>query len=63
MGCRLRAGRVTIELDPDTIEGMSLDTRDRVTAEVAAAWLRIGIDQPVTIDRYRQGSAFLRIGS
>jgi uncharacterized protein len=61
--CRLRAGRVTIELDPDTIDGLSRDTRDRIIADVTAAWLRIGIDHPVTIDRYRQGSAFLRVGS
>lgn len=60
--CRLRAGRVSIELDTDTIDFMSDETRERITAEVAAAWQQIGIDHPVSIDRYRQGSAFLRIG-
>ena len=61
--CRIRAGRVAIELDPAAIRRIPVSVRDRICADVAGAMASVGIDLPVTIDPYQMGSAFLRVRS
>jgi len=61
--CRIRAGHVALELDPQTIRTMPIAVRNRVCDAAAARWRGVGVDLPVSIDSYRMGSAFLRVTS
>jgi len=59
--CRLRADRVSIELDGELLERLPSADRDRIAADVGRLWHEAGIDLPVRFEPYRRGSAFLRV--
>jgi uncharacterized protein len=57
--CRLRAGRIVVELDEATLTALSGAQRLDVQHLARAAWAG-RTDWPVTLSAYRRGSAFLR---
>jgi uncharacterized protein len=59
--CRLRAGRIVVELDEATLVALSAAQRQKVHDVVRAAWANHD-DLPVSLAPYRRGSAFLRLG-
>lgn len=59
--CRLRRERITVELDPGTLDRLDDAERARVRERVARRWSGIGIEHPVELAPYRMGSAFLRV--
>ncbi|MBL26328.1 MAG: adenine nucleotide alpha hydrolase [Rhodospirillaceae bacterium] len=61
--CRVRRDVVVIELDSDTLAGLSESGQEAVTAEVARMFRAEGDRRPVTLAAYRMGSAFLRDGA
>ena len=61
--CRLRFDRISIELDPTTLEVLTPSDLDRLGAEVATRWQLAGVNRPVRFEPYRRGSAFLRVVS
>jgi uncharacterized protein len=58
--CRVRAGRVVIELDAPTLAAMDDAATAALTAEIAALGDEAGVSAPVSFAAYRTGSAFLR---
>lgn len=58
--CRVRQGRIAIELDADTLERLTPRQRQALARRVAALFQPIGLAQPVGFARYRMGSAFVR---
>ena len=58
--CRVRAGRVVLELDPDSLRRLDALSRSRLGERVAALMAAADIRDPVSFAAYRTGSAFLR---
>jgi uncharacterized protein len=61
--CRVRAGRVMIELDDDTLGRLAEDQVHTIRRDVADRWRQRGFERPVDIESYRRGSAFLRVAA
>jgi uncharacterized protein len=59
--CRLRADRISVELDETTLAALSETEKQEVQSVVRASWADHG-DRPVALAPYRRGSAFLRLG-
>ncbi|WP_051574938.1 potassium ABC transporter ATPase [Mycobacterium sp. URHB0044] len=57
--CRVRAGRVVVELDEATLDQLGSADRQRILTEVANRWERGGHPRHVDLAPYRRGSAFL----
>jgi uncharacterized protein len=57
--CRVRAGRVVVELDEETLRDLDDVSRQRIVDDVAERWRRGGRPQPVELAPYRRGSAFV----
>ena len=58
--CRVRAGRVVLELDRASLERLDEGDRTRLAAQVAGLMTRARVGDPVSFAPYRTGSAFLR---
>ncbi|MGH2937430.1 MAG: adenine nucleotide alpha hydrolase [Solirubrobacterales bacterium] len=58
--CRVRAGRVVVELDEAALGALDETERSRIVDEVAERWRRGARSLPVELSPYRRGSAFLR---
>src|SRR5437867_5197333 len=61
--CRVRAGRVVVELDEDTLQALEPAARRRIGVDVAERWRRRGRPCPVELAPYRRGSAFVHSGN
>jgi uncharacterized protein len=61
--CRVRAGRVVVELDEATLGALDESERRQIVGEVAERWRHRGRSLPVELSSYRRGSAFLRAGA
>jgi uncharacterized protein len=59
--CRLRRDGVVVELDGLTLERLSPGEREHWCARVSEIWREAGHAQPVRLEAYRMGSAFLRV--
>jgi uncharacterized protein len=59
--CRVRAGRVVVELDDDTLDALPNSELLAIRGRVAQHWSDHGLDRPVDIESYTRGSAFLRV--
>jgi pyridinium-3,5-biscarboxylic acid mononucleotide sulfurtransferase len=57
--CRVRAGRVVVEIDEATLHGLSPFDQQRIIGDVAQRWRRRGNPRPVELAPYRRGSAFV----
>jgi uncharacterized protein len=57
--CRVRAGRVVVELDEATLQRLGSVDRHRILTDVANRWKRGGHPRRVDLAPYRRGSAFL----
>src|SRR5207248_2731862 len=57
--CRVRAGRVVIELDEETLASLDGAARQRLLGDVAERWRRRGRPCRVELAPYRRGSAFV----
>lgn len=57
--CRVRAGRVVVEIDETTLTGLGPFEQQRIIADVAQRWRRHGRPQRVELAPYRRGSAFV----
>lgn len=57
--CRVRAGRVVVEIDEATLHGLDPFEQQRIIGDVAQRWRRRGNPQPVELAPYRRGSAFV----
>jgi pyridinium-3,5-biscarboxylic acid mononucleotide sulfurtransferase len=57
--CRVRAGRVVVELDEATLHQLGAVDRQRILTEVANRWQRGGHPRHVELAAYQRGSAFL----
>ncbi len=58
--CRVRAGRIVVELDPAALEALDHERAERLGAELAALGRASGLPGPVEFAPYRNGSAFIR---
>jgi uncharacterized protein len=58
--CRVRAGRVVLELDAAALERLDAGARDTLAARVAGLMAAAEVRDPVSFAPYRTGSAFLR---
>ena len=58
--CRVRDGRIVIEIDATALATLDEATREVVRGDVAGLLGARGISAPVSLAAYRQGSAFLR---
>ena len=58
--CRLRADTVAIELDTNSIANLDAATATALRGEIRQLVDAAGIEHPVSFERYRMGSAFLR---
>jgi uncharacterized protein len=56
--CRLRAGGIAIELDDETVSGLSAQRRAGLVAELRSRHRGLQ-DHAIEIERYRRGSAFI----
>lgn len=61
--CRLRADRVSVELDAEILAAFSSADIDRLTAAAARQWAKVSVQLPIRFEPYQRGSAFLRVGS
>jgi uncharacterized protein len=57
--CRVRAGRVVIELDQVALENIDQSQHDQLCREIRALFGSAGFDYPVSFAPYRIGSAFI----
>jgi pyridinium-3,5-biscarboxylic acid mononucleotide sulfurtransferase len=57
--CRVRAKRVVIELDPDTLAAIAGEREDEVRAEAVRIFAGIAPTLDLSFEPYRNGSAFL----
>ncbi len=58
--CRVRAGRIVIELDQASLEALDHERTERLGAELAALGRAAGLQGRVDFAPYRNGSAFVR---
>ncbi|MFC9431570.1 hypothetical protein [Streptomyces sp. NPDC056987] len=58
--CRVRAGRIVVELDESTLHSLAPAQREDVRAWTVDRWRADGHDYPVELRPYLPGSAFLR---
>ena len=58
--CRIRSDAVVIELDDQTLEALSPDRRIALGQQVSDLVRSSGLEQVVTFEPYRMGSAFVR---
>jgi uncharacterized protein len=58
--CRVRAGRVVVEIDAATLHRLAPVDQQRIIVDVAQRWRRRGRPRPVELAPYRRGSAFLQ---
>jgi uncharacterized protein len=58
--CRVRAGRVVVEIDAATLHTLGPVDRQRIIGDVARRWRQLGRPRPVELAPYRRGSAFLQ---
>jgi len=56
---RVRAGRVVVEIDEATLEGLDPFEQERILGDVAQRWRRRGLPRRVELAPYRRGSAFV----
>lgn len=59
--CRARADRIAIELDKETLSGLSKEQLSQIEDDVAARWRKVGVTRDVVVSPYRMGSAFLKV--
>jgi hypothetical protein len=59
--CRLRADRISVELDVEVLDALPDAERARLVASVDRLWREAAVDLPVRLEPYRRGSAFLRV--
>jgi pyridinium-3,5-biscarboxylic acid mononucleotide sulfurtransferase len=57
--CRVRPGRVVVEIDEATLHALDPVEQQRIIGEVAQRWRRSGRPRPVALAPYRRGSAFV----
>jgi len=57
--CRVRAGRVVVELDEETLHALDSAARQQIIDDVAERWRRRGRPRPAELAPYRRGSAFV----
>lgn len=57
--CRVRTGRVVVEIDEATLHALDPFEQQRIIGEVAQRWRRSGRPRPVELAPYRRGSAFV----
>jgi len=57
--CRVRPGRVVVEIDEATLHALDPFEQQRIIGEVAQRWRRSGRPRPVELAPYRRGSAFV----
>ena len=58
--CRVRPGRIVIELDEAALQVLDDDTRAPLEAAVAAIASKAGMQAPVSFAPYRNGGTFIR---
>jgi uncharacterized protein len=59
--CRLRADRISVELDVEILDALPDAERARLVASVDRLWREAAVDLPIRLEPYRRGSAFLRV--
>jgi uncharacterized protein len=59
--CRVRKGGAVFELDAAVLAQLDSQARASFASSVRASLSAAGIEQALAFDRYRQGSAFLRV--
>jgi pyridinium-3,5-biscarboxylic acid mononucleotide sulfurtransferase len=59
--CRVRAGRVVVEIDAATLHTLGPFDRQRIIGDVVQRWRRRGCWRPVELAPYRRGSAFVHL--
>lgn len=57
--CRVRAGRVVVEIDEATLQRLDPTQQQRIIGDVAQRWRQRGRPRTVELAPYRRGSAFL----
>ena len=58
--CRVRAGRIVVELDQAALGALDHERTERLGAELAALGRAAGLEGRVDFAPYRNGSAFIR---
>ena len=58
--CRIRHDTVVIELDAQSMAALDADTADSLQQRISGLLAAAGVAHPVSFQRYRMGSAFLR---
>ncbi|WP_428390352.1 hypothetical protein [Lichenicoccus sp.] len=58
--CRVRAGRIVIELDEDALQSLDDGARASLEAAIVAIASAAGLQAPVSFAPYRNGSTFIR---
>lgn len=58
--CRIRNDAVVIELDAQSMAALDADTADSLQQRIGGLLAAAGVAHPVSFERYRMGSAFLR---
>jgi pyridinium-3,5-biscarboxylic acid mononucleotide sulfurtransferase len=57
--CRVRPGRLVVEIDEATLHALDPFEQQRIIGDVAQRWRRSGRPRPVELAPYRRGSAFV----
>lgn len=56
--CRLRAAGIVVELDPQSLQGLTPGDQDELATAIRGIWID-EVKRPITFAPYRTGSAFL----